>query len=46
MTAAASATLPETVLDWEAISAACHDTETGKKLAAEEALREGQGLTP
>lgn len=45
MTAAASATLPETVLDWEAISAACHDTETGKKLAAEEALREkGEGL--
>ena len=45
MTAKASATLPETVLDWEAISAACHDTETGKKLAAEEALREkGEGL--
>ena len=45
MTAKASATLPETVLDWEAISAACHDTETGKKLAAEEALRvKGEGL--
>ena len=45
MTVSATATLPETVLGWDEISAKCHDTETGKKLVGEEALRaKGEGL--
>ena len=45
MTAYATATLPETALGWAEISALTSATETGKKLAEEEALRAtGEGL--
>ena len=45
MAASAVATLPEQVVSWDEISAACRATATGKALAAEEALRaDGEGL--
>ena len=45
MSVSAVATLPETALGWEKITATCLDTETGKRLAEQDALRaEGKGL--
>lgn len=45
MSVSAVATLPETAMGWEEISATCLDTEMGKRLAEQDALRaEGEGL--